>query len=219
MVIYICIQYVFGEALLVALIRLEFGATKWPRNLTWGHVISLFKVFLGYWIDCTYQIWVWNHHMTSKWPLNDLKWTKVTWKHNSFTKSPLGHVIFLFIGFWGLKSDKYNRLRFPKNCITCSKLRFSEKVMFSGHCRSLEVIWRHRCRILLQWRETTSLRTTSKIRTLLNFIKNTVFKPQFWSGDFKIAFRQIYKEPRSWDPCVSACMFGGQTWSFGEQVT
>ena len=54
---------------------------------------------------------------------------------------------------------------------------------------------------------------TSKTRTLLNFIKNPIFMPKFLPGDVKIASRrrqtQIYEEPRSWDPCVSACMIQG----------
>ena len=53
--------------------------------------------------------------------------------------------------------------------------------------------------LLSGWRQT---------RTLLNFI--TVFMPHFLPGDVKIASRhhqtQIYEKPRSWDPCVSACM-------------
>ena len=88
-------------------IRFEFVATKWPPNdlqmtssdLQWpekitftisplGHVIYLFIGFWGRWVDCAYQIWVWSRLMTSKWP-------KLTWKHNSVSKFPLGHVICL----------------------------------------------------------------------------------------------------------------------------
>ena len=48
----------------------------WKHNflpiLTWGHVICLFLGFLGCWVDCAYQNWVWTPQMTSKWPPNDL---------------------------------------------------------------------------------------------------------------------------------------------------
>ena len=69
---------------------------KWPENITiLPNVICLFIVFLIF--NCGYQNWVSSHKMTSIWPQLPV----VTWKHNSFTKFPLGHVICLILGFFG----------------------------------------------------------------------------------------------------------------------
>ena len=57
-------------------LQMTLSDPKWPENiiffltiLTLGHVICILIVFfLRYYVDCTYQIWVWCHQMTSNWP-------------------------------------------------------------------------------------------------------------------------------------------------------
>ena len=89
-------------------LRMTSSNQQWPQNktfspnLTLGHAICLYLVFLVRWIDCAHKIWVLSHQMTSKWLLNDLKWPIWTWKHNFFTKSHSGDS--------KLKSHKRNRL-------------------------------------------------------------------------------------------------------------
>ena len=69
-----------------------------------------------------------------------------------------------------------------------------------------------RYRIFPRLWEPIFTQAMSRTRTPKNFTKNTIFMPQFWPGDVKMASRrcqtQYYEEPRSWDPRVSACMAG-----------
>ena len=64
-----------------------------------------FHRFFGRQVDCTYHIRVSIHQMTSKWPLNDLKWPIRTWKHNFLTKSHFGACNMSFHRFFGRRVD------------------------------------------------------------------------------------------------------------------
>ena len=83
---------------------------QWPQNktflpnLTLEHAICLFLGFLVLLVDCTHQICVSNHQMTSKWPLNDLKWPIVTCKRNFLTKSHFGACYMSFHRFLWMPS-------------------------------------------------------------------------------------------------------------------
>ena len=121
--------------------------SKWPK-IAWKHnscikspflhAMCLFIGFWRRWVNCAYQIWVWSNQITSKQPWTDLKWPLVTWKHNYFTKSPLGHVICLFIGFLDTDSIvlvrfKFEATKWPPNdlLMTSSDLQWRENITLS----------------------------------------------------------------------------------------
>ena len=69
----------------------------------WACYMS-FHRFFGRRVDCAHQIWISSHQMTSKWPLNDLKWPIVTCKRNFLTKSHFGACYMSFHRFFWMLS-------------------------------------------------------------------------------------------------------------------
>ena len=57
-------------------LQMTLSDPKWPENIIFFFNNSHFGscnmyshcFFLRYYVDCTYQIWVWCHQMTSNWP-------------------------------------------------------------------------------------------------------------------------------------------------------
>ena len=96
---------------------LKWPILNWKRNFFtkfhfWACNMS-FHRFFGCWVDCAHQIWVSSRLMTSKWPLNDLKWPIRTWKHNFLTKSHFGTCNMSFHRFfWTLSRLRLSDLSF-----------------------------------------------------------------------------------------------------------
>ena len=105
--------------------------------VTWGHLKVIWRSF-GERNQLSIQNKLWKDILRApKWDMVRKLCFQVTW----------GHLKVIWRSFVGSKLKSDNQLtQHPKKPIqrriTCQKMGFSEKVMFSGYCRSLQDIWR-----------------------------------------------------------------------------